>query len=77
MDLSFSFVRSLTDERGTQYESYDSIGIAVRPEMAETKQALLDLGLAAEEDFITWAELKEDSITRAELKEEATPETAA
>ena len=45
--------------------------------MAETKQALLDLGLVGEEDFITWAELKEDSITRAELKEEATPETAA
>ena len=77
MDLSFSFVRTLTDERGTQYESYDSISIAVRPEMAETKQALLDLGLVGEEDFITWAELKEDSITRAELKEEATPETAA
>ena len=77
MDLSFSFMRTLTDERGTRYESYDSISIAVRPEMAETKQALLDLGLAAEEDFITWAELKEDSITRAELKEEATPETAA
>ena len=77
MDLSFSFMRTLTDERGTQYESYDSISIAVRPEMAETKQALLDLGLVGEEDFITWAELKEDSITRAELKEEATPETAA
>ena len=77
MDLSFSFVRTLTDERGTRYESYDSISIAVRPEMAETKQALLDLGLVGEEDFITWAELKEDSITRAELKEEATPETAA
>ena len=63
MDLSFSFVRSLTDERGTQYESYDSIGIAVRPEMAETKQALLDLGLAAEEDFITWAELNEAAFS--------------
>ena len=67
MDLSFSFVRTLTDERGTRYESYDSISIAVRPEMAETKQALLDLGLVGEEDFITWAE----------LNEEASPETAA
>ena len=63
MDLSFSFVRTLTDERGTQYESYDSISIAVRPEMAETKQALLDLGLAAEEDFITWAELNEAAFS--------------
>ena len=63
MDLSFSFVRTLTNERGTQYESYDSISIAVRPEMAETKQALLDLGLAAEEDFITWAELNEAAFS--------------
>ena len=63
MDLSFSFMRTLTDERGTQYESYDSISIAVRPEMAETKQALLDLGLAAEEDFITWAELNEAAFS--------------
>ena len=63
MDLSFSFVRTLTDERGTRYESYDSISIAVRPEMAETKQALLDLGLAAEEDFITWAELNEAAFS--------------
>ena len=63
MDLSFSFMRTLTDERGTRYESYDSIGIAVRPEMAETKQALLDLGLAAEEDFITWAELNEAAFS--------------
>ena len=63
MDLSFSFRRTLTDERGTRYESYDSISIAVRPEMAETKQALLDLGLAAEEDFITWAELNEAAFS--------------
>ena len=63
MDLSFSFMRTLTDERGTRYESYDSISIAVRPEMAETKQALLDLGLAAEEDFITWAELNEAAFS--------------
>ena len=63
MDLSFSFMRTLTDERGTQYESYDSISIAVRPEMAETKQALLDLGLVGEEDFITWAELNEAAFS--------------
>ena len=31
--------------------------------MAETKQALLDLGLAAEEDFITWAELNEAAFS--------------
>lgn len=57
MDLSFDFYRDLTDERGTHYQSYDSIYITVRPEMTETKQALLDLNLATEQDFVTWQEL--------------------
>ena len=57
MDLSFDFYRDLTDERGTHYRSYDSIYITVRPEMTETKQALLDLNLATEQDFVTWQEL--------------------
>ena len=57
MDLSFDFYRDLTDEHGTHYQSYDSIYITVRPEMTETKQALLDLNLAAEQDFVTWQEL--------------------
>ena len=57
MDLSFDFYRDLTDERGTHYQSYDSIYITVRPEMTETKQALLDLNLATEQDFVTWWEL--------------------
>ena len=57
MDLSFDFYRDLIDEHGTHYQSYDSIHITVRPEMTETKQALLDLNLAAEQDFVTWQEL--------------------
>lgn len=57
MDLSFDFYRDLIDEHGTHYRSYDSIYIAVRPEMTETKQALLDLNLATEQDFVTWQEL--------------------
>lgn len=57
MDLSFDFYRDLIDEHGTHYQSYDSIHITVRPEMTETKQALLDLNLAAEQDFVTWWEL--------------------
>ena len=57
MDLSFDFYRDLIDERGTHYQSYDSIYITVRPEMTETKQALLDLNLATQEDFVTWQEL--------------------
>ena len=57
MDLSFDFYRDLIDERGTHYQSYDSIYITVRPEMTETKQALLDLNLATEQDFVTWWEL--------------------
>ena len=57
MDLSFDFYRDLIDERGTHYQSYDSIYITVRPEMTETKQALLDLNLAIEQDFVTWQEL--------------------
>ena len=57
MDLSFDFYRDLTDERGTHYQSCDSIYITVRPEMTETKQALLDLNLATEQDFVTWQEL--------------------
>ena len=57
MDLSFDFYRDLTDEHGTHYQSYDSIYITVRPEMTETKQALLDLNLATEQDFVTWQEL--------------------
>ena len=57
MDLSFDFYRDLIDERGTHYQSYDSIYITVRPEMTETKQALLDLNLATEQDFVTWQEL--------------------
>ena len=57
MDLGFNFYRDLIDERGTHYQSYDSIHITVRPEMTETKQALLDLNLATEQDFVTWQEL--------------------
>ena len=57
MDLSFDFYRDLIDEHGTHYRSYDSIYITVRPEMTETKQALLDLNLATEQDFVTWQEL--------------------
>ena len=57
MDLSFDFYRDLIDERGTHYQSYDSIYITVRPEMTETKQALLDQNLATEQDFVTWQEL--------------------
>ena len=57
MDLSFDFYRDLIDECGTHYRSYDSIYITVRPEMTETKQALLDLNLATEQDFVTWQEL--------------------
>ena len=57
MDLSFDFYRDLIDERGTHYRGYDSIYITVRPEMTETKQALLDLNLATEQDFVTWQEL--------------------
>lgn len=57
MDLSFDFYRDLIDERGTHYQSYDSIYITVRPEMTETRQALLDLNLATEQDFVTWQEL--------------------
>lgn len=57
MDLSFDFYRDLIDEHGTHYQSYDSIHITVRPEMTETKQALLDLNLATEQDFVTWQEL--------------------
>ena len=57
MDLSFDFYRDLTDEHGTHYQSYDSIYITVRPEMTETKQALLDLNLATEQDFVTWQKL--------------------
>ena len=57
MDLSFDFYRDLIDEHGTHYQSYDSIYITVRPEMTETKQALLDLNLATEQDFVTWQEL--------------------
>lgn len=53
MDLSFDFYRDLIDEHGTHYRSYDSIYITVRPEMTETKQALLDLNLATEQDFVT------------------------
>ena len=58
MDLSFDFYRTLTDEHGTQFESHDNINITIRPEMTETKQALLDLSLATEEDFVTWQEMK-------------------
>ena len=57
MDLSFDFYRDLIDEHGTHYRGYDSIYITVRPEMTETKQALLDLNLATEQDFVTWQEL--------------------
>ncbi len=57
MDLGFDFYRDLIDEHGTHYRSYDSIYITVRPEMTETKQALLDLNLATEQDFVTWQEL--------------------
>ena len=57
MDLSFDFYRDRIDEHGTHYQSYDSIYITVRPEMTETKQALLDLNLATEQDFVTWWEL--------------------
>lgn len=57
MDLGFDFYRDLIDEHGTHYQSYDSIHITVRPEMTETKQALLDLNLATEQDFVTWQEL--------------------
>ena len=57
MDLSFDFYRDRIDEHGTHYQSYDSIYITVRPEMTETKQALLDLNLATEQDFVTWQEL--------------------
>lgn len=57
MDLGFDFYRDLIDEHGTHYRSYDSIHITVRPEMTETKQALLDLNLATEQDFVTWQEL--------------------
>lgn len=57
MDLGFNFYRDLIDEHGTHYQSYDSIHITVRPEMTETKQALLDLNLATEQDFVTWQEL--------------------
>lgn len=57
MDLAFDFYRDLIDEHGTHYQSYDSIYITVRPEMTETKQALLDLNLATEQDFVTWQEL--------------------
>ena len=58
MDLSFDFYRTLTDEHGTQFESYDNINITIRPEMTETKQAILDLNLATEENFVTWQEMK-------------------
>lgn len=57
MDLGFDFYRDRIDEHGTHYQSYDSIYITVRPEMTETKQALLDLNLATEQDFVTWQEL--------------------
>ena len=57
MDLGFDFYRDRIDEHGTHYQSYDSIYITVRPEMTETKQALLDLNLATEQDFVTWWEL--------------------
>ena len=52
MDLSFDFYRDLIDEHGTHYRSYDSIYITVRPEMTETKQALLDLNLATEQEHV-------------------------
>ena len=57
LDLGFTFSRDLVDEHGTHYQGYDSIHITVRPEMTETRQALLDLNLAAEQDFVTWREL--------------------
>ena len=57
LDLGFTFSRDLVDEHGTHYQGYDSIHITDRPEMTETRQALLDLNLAAEQDFVTWREL--------------------
>ena len=57
LDLGFTFSRDLVDEHGTHYQGYDRIHITVRPEMTETRQALLDLNLAAEQDFVTWREL--------------------
>ena len=56
MELSLEFMRTVT-ENGQSWNEHDSISIRLTPEMRFTKAALIELGLAKEEDFMTYLQL--------------------
>ena len=55
MELTFEYQEQ--DSSGTSYTSTDWITIRVRPEMTETEDCLLRLGLVTKADLVTRAEL--------------------
>ena len=56
MELSLEFMRTVT-ENGQSWNEHDSISIRLTPEMRFTRAALIELGLAKEEDFMTYLQL--------------------
>ena len=75
MDLTLEFTNdNEVDTNGTPYRNYDSIGIRVRPEMTNTVNTLLELGLATRENLKTYLELYPqdylDDLEYAELMAE-------
>lgn len=57
MDLNLEFRQPRSDERGGVNYYYDSISVAVYPEMTHTVNALLDLGLVKQPELNTNREL--------------------
>ena len=56
MDLHLEFTRTVI-ENGDSWNEHDTIYIQLRPEMRYTRAALISLGLAKEEDFVTYYQL--------------------
>lgn len=73
MELTFEYQEQ--DSSGASYTSNDWITIRVRPEMTETVDCLLRLGLVTEADLVTRAELYPEDYAEEETVALSTPQS--
>ena len=73
MELTFEYQKQ--DSSGASYTSNDWITIRVRPEMTETVDCLLRLGLVTEADLVTRAELYPEDYAEEETVALSTPQS--
>ena len=73
MELTFEYQEQ--DSSGTSYTSTDWITIRVRPEMTETVDCLLRLGLVTKADLVTRAELYPEDYAEEETVALSTPQS--